>query len=56
MKLNLRIWRQKDARALGSFVTYSVDGVTSDMSFLEMLDVLNEDLTGRGEEPAHEGA
>jgi succinate dehydrogenase / fumarate reductase iron-sulfur subunit len=51
MKLNLRIWRQKDADATGRFVTYQVDGVTADMSFLEMLDVLNEDLTGRGEEP-----
>jgi succinate dehydrogenase / fumarate reductase iron-sulfur subunit len=51
MKLTLRIWRQKDADTAGRFVTYQVDGVTPDMSFLEMLDVLNEDLTGRGEEP-----
>ena len=51
MNLTLRIWRQKDTDAAGQFVTYQVDGVTPDMSFLEMLDVLNEDLIGRGEEP-----
>ena len=51
MKITLRIWRQKDADTAGRFVTYQVDGVTPDMSFLEMLDVLNEDLTGRGDEP-----
>src|SRR5256885_15182389 len=51
MKLSLRIWRQKDRNTPGRFVTYDVDGVTPDMSFLEMLDVLNEDLATRGEEP-----
>jgi succinate dehydrogenase / fumarate reductase iron-sulfur subunit len=51
MKLTLRIWRQKDHTAAGRFVTYEVDGVTADMSFLEMLDVLNENLTAHGEEP-----
>ena len=51
MKLSLRIWRQKDRSTAGRFVTYEIDGVTPDMSFLEMLDVLNEDLTTRGEEP-----
>jgi succinate dehydrogenase / fumarate reductase iron-sulfur subunit len=51
MKLSLRIWRQKDPKTTGRFVTYPVDGVTPDMSFLEMLDILNEDLQGRGEEP-----
>src|SRR5437899_10757207 len=51
MRLSLRIWRQKDRGAPGLFVTYPVDGVTPEMSFLEMLDVLNEDLTSRGEEP-----
>jgi succinate dehydrogenase / fumarate reductase iron-sulfur subunit len=51
MKLTLRIWRQKDTDASGRFVTYPVDGVTADMSFLEMLDVLNEGLIERGEEP-----
>ncbi len=51
MKLTLRIWRQKDTDTAGRFVTYLVDGVTADMSFLEMLDVLNENMTDRGEEP-----
>src|SRR6476620_6124916 len=51
MKLTLRIWRQKDTDTAGRFVTYPVDGVNPDMSFLEMLDVLNEDLTGHGEAP-----
>jgi succinate dehydrogenase / fumarate reductase, iron-sulfur subunit len=51
MKLTLRIWRQHDTDAAGRFVTYQVNGVTTEMSFLEMLDVLNEELIGRGEEP-----
>ncbi len=51
MNLTLKIWRQKDTHAAGKFVTYQVKGVTADMSFLEMLDVLNEELIGRGEDP-----
>src|ERR1700719_2464348 len=51
MKLTLRIWRQKDTDTAGRFVSYQVDGVTPDMSFLEMLDVLNEELFKRGEAP-----
>ena len=51
MKLTLRIWRQKDTTTRGRFVTYQIDGVTPDMSFLEMLDVLNEQLVEHGEEP-----
>ena len=51
MRLTLRVWRQKDTDVAGRFVTYQVEGVKPDMSFLEMLDVLNEDLIGRGEEP-----
>src|ERR1700745_1716104 len=51
MKLSLKIWRQKDTDTAGRFVTYPVDNVSGDMSFLEMLDVLNEELTNRGEEP-----
>jgi succinate dehydrogenase / fumarate reductase iron-sulfur subunit len=51
MKLSLRIWRQKDRNAPGRFVTYEVDGVSPDMSFLEMLDVVNEELIARGQEP-----
>ena len=42
MKLTLKVWRQKDTTTAGRFVSYQVDGVTADMSFLEMLDVLNE--------------
>jgi len=51
MKLTLKIWRQKDAAAEGRFVEYAANHVSPDMSFLEMLDVLNEELIGRGEEP-----
>ena len=51
MKLTLKIWRQENANAKGKMVTYPIDGVEGDMSFLEMLDVLNEDLINEGEEP-----
>jgi succinate dehydrogenase / fumarate reductase iron-sulfur subunit len=51
MNLTLRIWRQKDTGTAGQFVTYQVKEVTPEMSFLEMLDVLNEELTDRGVEP-----
>lgn len=51
MNLTLRIWRQKDDRDTGRMVTYSVEQVSPDMSFLEMLDVLNEQLTLSGDEP-----
>jgi succinate dehydrogenase / fumarate reductase, iron-sulfur subunit len=51
MNLTLKIWRQKDKNTTGQLVTYQSKGVTADMSFLEMLDVLNEDLIGRSEEP-----
>jgi succinate dehydrogenase / fumarate reductase iron-sulfur subunit len=51
VKLTLRVWRQKDPASKGSFVTYEANDVSPDMSFLEMLDVLNEDLIARGEEP-----
>lgn len=51
MRLTLRIWRQKDARSPGGFVTYEKDHVVPDMSFLEMLDALNRELVERGEEP-----
>ncbi len=51
MKLNLKIWRQKDANAKGKIAEYTLDGVEGDMSFLEMLDVLNEGLINKGEEP-----
>ncbi|WP_340537404.1 succinate dehydrogenase/fumarate reductase iron-sulfur subunit [Nocardioides sp. GXZ039] len=51
MKLTLKIWRQERAGASGSMHTYEIDDVSEDMSFLEMLDVLNEDLNAKGEEP-----
>ncbi|MDG1276960.1 MAG: succinate dehydrogenase/fumarate reductase iron-sulfur subunit [Algoriphagus sp.] len=53
MKLTLKIWRQKNASDKGGFATYPVDGISTDMSFLEMLDVLNEELTEKGEDPVH---
>ncbi|WP_299821213.1 succinate dehydrogenase/fumarate reductase iron-sulfur subunit [uncultured Pontibacter sp.] len=51
MDLTLKVWRQKDKDAAGSMVTYPVKGISPDMSFLEMLDVLNEDILRRGEDP-----
>ena len=51
MKLTLKIWRQENAKAKGKMVTYPIDGIEGDMSFLEMLDVLNEELINKGEEP-----
>jgi succinate dehydrogenase / fumarate reductase, iron-sulfur subunit len=51
MNLTLKIWRQRNALTPGEFVTYVAKGVTSDMSFLEMLDILNEELIGRGDDP-----
>ena len=53
MKLTLKIWRQKDGNAKGSFQTYNMDHVSPDMSFLEMLDVLNNDLVQKSEDPVH---
>ena len=44
MKLNLKIWRQQDKESKGSFVKYEIDDITPDMSFLEMMDVLNQKL------------
>ncbi|MFC4221633.1 succinate dehydrogenase/fumarate reductase iron-sulfur subunit [Flagellimonas marina] len=51
MKLHLKIWRQKDASSKGGIVDYTLDGIEKDMSFLEMLDILNEELISKGEEP-----
>jgi succinate dehydrogenase / fumarate reductase iron-sulfur subunit len=50
MNLNLLVWRQKNFSSQGSFVQYQVTDVSPDMSFLEMLDVLNERLTHEGQE------
>ena len=51
MRLTLHIWRQKDARDRGRFETYELEDVNTHMSFLEMLDVLNQDLIAKGEDP-----
>jgi len=51
MKLTLKIWRQENTNAKGSIQTYPVDGIAPDMSFLEMLDVLNEQLINQGDNP-----
>src|SRR6185312_7081579 len=51
MRLTLKIWRQKDASDPGRFETYEARDINEHMSFLEMLDVVNEELTHRGEEP-----
>jgi succinate dehydrogenase / fumarate reductase iron-sulfur subunit len=51
MNLTLKVWRQKSGSAAGEFVTYEARDVIPDMSFLEMLDVVNEGLISRGEEP-----
>ena len=51
MTFNLLIWRQKDVNSLGKMEPYTVGDISPDMSFLEVLDTLNEDLIRRGEEP-----
>lgn len=51
MNLTLKIWRQDNAATAGRFETYKVSDISEDMSFLEMLDVLNEQLQAEGTEP-----
>ena len=51
MKLTLHVWRQKSRTDAGRMVAYPLDGVSPDMSFLEMLDTLNEQLIRKNEEP-----
>jgi len=51
MNLTLHVWRQQDAASAGRFVTYPARDISPDMSFLEMLDVVNEGLIGQGEPP-----
>jgi len=51
MNLKLRIWRQKNSEDRGAMVSYDINEITPDMSFLEMLDTLNENLTLAGEDP-----
>ena len=50
MKINLKVWRQKNSTSKGAFKTYKVDHVSPDMSFLEMFDVLNSELIKKNEE------
>ena len=51
MNLTLKVWRQKNAKEAGNFKTYNLKDISEDMSFLEMFDVLNEELIAKGEEP-----
>ena len=51
MKVRLKVWRQKNGSAPGGFKTYDTPDLNPNMSFLELLDVVNEDLASRGEEP-----
>ncbi len=51
MKFKLKIWRQKNAQERGNFTTYDIDNITPDTSFLEMLDILNEELVAKDVEP-----
>jgi succinate dehydrogenase iron-sulfur subunit len=53
MNLTLHVWRQKNATATGQIETYEAKDVSPDSSFLEMLDVVNEDLAGQGIDPIH---
>src|ERR1700721_1163770 len=51
MKFTLHIWRQKNRNSIGQMIAYRLGGVRPDMSFPEVLDVLNEQLVKKGEEP-----
>ena len=51
MNFKLKVWRQKNANAEGKLVDYSIDNVNADQSFLEMVDVLNDNLVRKGEDP-----
>lgn len=51
MNITLKVWRQKDAKSAGAFVTYAARDISDEMSFLEMLDVVNEGLVLEGKEP-----
>lgn len=51
MRLTLKIWKQKDSHSKGKFVNYSLDAISQNCSFLEMLDILNEQLIRQNEEP-----
>src|SRR5579872_1693803 len=51
MNVTLNVWRQKNPAATGAFVTYRAENISPDMSFLEMLDVVNEGLIAKGDDP-----
>ncbi|MFI3330951.1 MAG: succinate dehydrogenase/fumarate reductase iron-sulfur subunit [Rikenellaceae bacterium] len=51
MNLKLKIWRQKDAKSKGAFETFSIENISADSSFLEMLDILNNNLIHEGKDP-----
>lgn len=53
MQITLKVWRQKNAQDKGGFKKYQLNDVSPDMSFLEMFDVLNEQLLKTGEDPVH---
>ena len=53
MNITLKVWRQKNRTDKGGFKTYKLDDISSDMSFLEMFDVLNQKLVREGEDPVH---
>ena len=53
LNLNLRVWRQKDNASPGEFHDYKLTGISTEMSFLEMLDILNEQLVNKNEEPVN---
>jgi len=53
MNLTLHVWRQKSREADGSFVEYKASDISTDASFLEMLDIVNEELIAKGDEPIH---
>ena len=51
MNLTLKVWRQENTTAVGRIETYPISGVSPDMSFLEMIDLLNEKLIREGKDP-----
>jgi succinate dehydrogenase / fumarate reductase iron-sulfur subunit len=51
ISITLRVWRQAGPKAPGQFVDYQSANLSPNMSFLEMLDVVNDELTAKGEEP-----
>jgi succinate dehydrogenase / fumarate reductase iron-sulfur subunit len=53
MDLTLHVWRQASRDSEGAFATYPAKGISPDASFLEMLDIVNEELTAKGEQPIH---